>query len=68
MVITVSSVIYQRLTGPTYPVRGSVKIGGETIKYKLLRSNYSSSDAVSKIETKNNLIIGELRWRRLLAC
>jgi len=65
VVITVSSVIYQRLTGPTYPVRGSVKIGGETIKYKLLRSNYSSSDAVSKIETKNNLIIGELRWRRL---
>lgn len=65
VVITVSSVIYQRLTGPTYPVRGSITIGDETIKYKLLRTNYSSSDAVIKIVTESNLLTGEVQWRRL---
>ncbi|UCE66392.1 MAG: hypothetical protein JSU85_16380 [Candidatus Zixiibacteriota bacterium] len=65
VVITVSSVIYQRLTGPTYPVRSSVEIDDEIIKYKLLRSHYSSSDAINRIETRNDLITGELRWRRL---
>jgi hypothetical protein len=65
VVITVSSVIYQRLTGPTYPVRDSVRIGDETIKYKLLRTNYSSSDAAIKILTQNDRLTGELRWRRL---
>ena len=65
VIITVSSVIYQRLTGPTYPVRDSVKIADETIKYKLLRTNYSSSDALNKIETENDLLTGEMRWRRL---
>jgi len=65
VLITISSVIYQRLTGPTYPVRSSVSIGDETIKYRLLRTNYSSSDAVIKIVTGNDLLTGELRWRRL---
>ena len=65
VIITVSSVIYQRLTGPTYRVRYSVIIDYYTIKYKLIRKNYSSSDALNKIETENDLLTGEMRWRRL---
>ncbi len=64
-IITLSSVAYQRLTGPTRPVRGSVSVGSDKIGFKLLRSNYSSSDATMKIETANNLVTGELKWRRL---
>ncbi|HQQ11989.1 MAG TPA: hypothetical protein PK855_02440 [Bacteroidales bacterium] len=37
--------IYQRTTGPTYPVSGKVVIKGETVKYKLLRSHDTGMDA-----------------------
>ncbi|MCC7451332.1 MAG: hypothetical protein IT324_28240, partial [Anaerolineae bacterium] len=33
-VITLASVAYQRLTGPTYPVRGEATIDGATVKYR----------------------------------
>lgn len=65
VIITLTSVVYQRLTGPTYPIRGSVEIGEETISYKLLTSHYSSSDAVITIEAENEFLTGELKWRRL---
>ena len=42
--------IYQKTTGPTYPVRGKTNIEGQTIKYKLLRSYGGADDA--KIEIK----------------
>ena len=37
--------IYQRTTGPTYPVRGSIELDGENYKYNLLRSQDSDKDA-----------------------
>jgi len=37
-VITASSAVYQRLTGPTYPTKGLVNFAGLTIKFKLPRS------------------------------
>jgi len=37
--------IYQRTTGPTYPVRGSIELNGENYKYLLLRSQDSHIDA-----------------------
>jgi hypothetical protein len=37
IIVTVSLVIYQKATGPTYPVKGKVEISGEIIKYKLIR-------------------------------
>lgn len=36
--ITAASAIYQRVTGPTYPVKGSVNFAGLNIKFKLPRS------------------------------
>jgi len=37
--ITVLSAIYQRLSGPTYPVRGHVVLGGKEVRYKLTRTH-----------------------------
>lgn len=65
VIVTLVSVVYQRITGPTYPERGSVEIDGEDIGYKLLTSHYSSSDAIMTIETDNDDLTGELSWRRL---
>ena len=65
VVITLVSVVYQRITGPTYPIHGSVNIDGEKISYRLLTSHFSSSDAVITIKTKNDSLTGEIDWRRL---
>ena len=38
-IITISSAAYQRMTGPTYPLRGQVSLDESVIKYKLARSH-----------------------------
>jgi len=64
VVITLASVIYQRLTGPTHPVSGSVEINGENIEYKLLRTFDTVSDAEMIIEVINQNVTGEIAWKR----
>lgn len=64
ILITLGSVVYQRLTGPTHPLRGSIEIAGETVKYKLLRSYDTTGDAVMKFATPTPAITGEMRYRR----
>ena len=34
-VIAFAVMAYQRLTGPTYPYRGRIEVGGATIKFEL---------------------------------
>ncbi len=63
VVITLSSVVYQRLTGPTHPKNGSIEIGGQAVDYELLRSHDTSDDAIMRIEAPEN-VSGELTWRR----
>jgi len=42
--------LYQRLTGPTHPVRGSVSLAGSKYTYSLLRSHDTGKDAVLEME------------------
>ena len=39
ILITISAAVYQRMTGPTYPLRGSILLDNQEIAYKLLRSH-----------------------------
>jgi len=64
VILTLSSAVYQRLTGPTHPVRGSVEVDGTEISYELLRSHYTSADAIMKIQLHDAEVEGEIRWRR----
>lgn len=64
IILTVSLVIYQRATGPTYPVKGKVEINGEIIKYKLIRSFMGDRDAAIEIEVPSNEIAGEITYKR----
>ena len=43
-VLTVITAVYQRLTGPTYPISGEAKIGSEVINYKLDRTHGGEGD------------------------
>lgn len=63
-VLMAAAAIYQRTTGPTYPERGKTELGGETIKYKLIRTWEGSTDAEITIEAENNDIIGKYRFKR----
>jgi len=37
-IITVAAAVFQRMTGPTYPLKGTKEIAGQKIKFKLTRS------------------------------
>ena len=45
VVITLSAVIYQRMTGPTYPKRVKIELDGIEYNLKLLRSHGGTTDA-----------------------
>jgi hypothetical protein len=62
--ITVSSAIYQRITGPTYPVRGKTMINGSEITYKLERSYEDTEDYEIAIKVDNEEITGQLVYKR----
>ena len=62
--VTLAIVVYQRATGPTYPIRSSVKIAEETISFKLPRSHGGALDCVVKIVSKNQTIAGKIQWKR----
>lgn len=44
-----SFAVYQRTTGPTYPIRGKVTIKNQPVKYKLLRTHDTGQDALVTI-------------------
>ncbi len=63
-IITVSSAIYQRLTGPTYPVRGKIIFHNQKISYKLLRSEVVTRDAAIRLTVPDTAITGFITFRR----
>ncbi|MFZ4401784.1 MAG: hypothetical protein ACOYO1_17275 [Bacteroidales bacterium] len=69
VVFTISIAIYQRMTGPTYPKKGSITIADKEVKFKLLRSqentkNGVSCDAIIKIENKSKILGGSIVYKR----
>ncbi len=64
VLLTVGLVIYQRSTGPTYPVRGEVTIDGEVIKYKLIRTFGGDQNALVEINTENKGVTGKITLKR----
>lgn len=64
IIVTLGSLSYQRVTGPTYPVRGKLEMNGVEITYKLLRSHDTTGDAQINISVPDTSIRGEYVWRR----
>jgi hypothetical protein len=64
LLMTLMSAVYQRVTGPSYPVSGSVKIGDEAIGYELPRSHVTGTNAVIKLVLADPDVQGYLSWRR----
>lgn len=64
VVITLISLVYQRITGPTYPVSGKVLLNGKTIPYKLSHSHPGDSNAPVEIKTEDQSVSGVVSWKR----
>ncbi len=64
LMIMGSLAVYQRMTGPTYPINGKITIGNETIQYSLPRSHDGSGEELIKIQVKDESITGKIELRR----
>jgi len=71
ILLTGTVLIYQRMTGPTYPMRGTVEVAGEPMKYALIRTWENKKEAADRtgarvsVETPDAGISGTMKYKRL---
>ena len=63
LVITLGLAVFQRLTGPTHPLRGHLSVGSQEVAYRLLRSHGGAGDLPVRIEIGDNELVGTMLWR-----
>jgi hypothetical protein len=63
-IITIVTAVYQRLTGPTHPVSGTVQIAEKNIEYKLDRSHGGKDNHEIIIRFEDPKIYGFLYYKR----
>jgi len=64
IIVTLSSVVYQRKTGPTYPVKGEGGINGLQVSYFLPRSQNTGEDAKVILTPMEDGTQATLKWKR----
>jgi len=62
--ITACSALYQRMTGPTYPLSGSAVLDGKKIVYRFDRSRGGDGDQEVLVRTEDPAMRGVLEWKR----
>ena len=62
--ITIVTAIYQRMTGPTYPISGTVQLAEKEIKYKLARTHggYQDHEVIIYVDDPN--LSGNIYYKR----
>ncbi len=63
VVVTLGSAVWQRMTGPTYPVRVDATVAGVAVQGELMRSQTIATPVVVDLAAPAPLQ-GEVRWRR----
>ncbi|UCH92761.1 MAG: hypothetical protein JSV88_21030 [Candidatus Aminicenantes bacterium] len=63
-ILTAAIFVYQRLTGPTHPVRGKETIKGKEISYFLLRSYTEGEEMPVRISAPDHEVTAYLNFRR----
>jgi uncharacterized membrane protein len=63
-VLTVVTFVYQRVTGPTYPVKGNETLKGKEISYNLYRSYSEYKNMPVKITAPDREVTAFLNYRR----
>ena len=61
---TAAIAVYQRMTGPTYPIKGKIEIGSQPIKYQLITSSGEPGDAPLFLTVPDRSIKGQMTFKR----
>ena len=64
VLLMMASVVYQRLTGPTHPMRGSSQVGGVEYSYRLQRSGVTTEKAEVRVPDPGGDFKVFLHWKR----
>lgn len=64
IIITLTAAIYQRMTGPTYPLRLKTEINGERYNFKLTRSASLGEGCTVKIPINSNISDAKIVFRK----
>jgi len=62
--ITTITAVYQRVTGPTYPISGNINLLNEEVNFKFARSHGGSSNHKVKVRIKDRNVSGNLFYKR----
>ena len=62
--ITASAAVYQRMTGPTHPIRGKVMLNDTEIAFRLERDPETTSDYEVQVKVPQTEITGILVYKR----
>lgn len=65
VLITLASVVVQRMTGPSYPLHGKSVLAGETIAWRLDRSAEYMADHPVKVVVPDLEVSGSISWKPL---
>jgi len=64
VVVMLVFALWQRWSGPTYPLRGTVTVGGASVRYRLTRSHEGEGGQRIGLVVPDTAIGGQLQWRR----
>ena len=64
VVLMFSAAIYQRRTGPTYPLRDEITVGGESTSYRFVRSEETIRDARVVLPAPSTAVEGRVVYKR----
>ena len=64
VLVTLASAVWQRTTGPSYPVRIDTEVAGVAVRARLPRTHSVSGDLSVSIEVPAADMAGEVLWRR----
>jgi len=64
VLVTLASVFWQGLSGPTHSLRISEDLAGATVSARLLRSGSTGSDLPVTIVRSSGEVTGQVHWRR----
>ncbi len=62
LLLMLGTAVWQRRTGPTYPLEARIEVGGQSLSFKLPRSQETSSSA--RVAVPDPGFGTELHWRR----
>jgi len=64
LILTLLLAAYQRITGPTFPVSGTVEFGNEIVEYEFDRNHSGDGDHTIQIKIDAHDLQAELFWKR----